>query len=147
MIRRISRIFANYENILPLFAFACVIVIIVGLASIPFHFGGYNLYPKKVDRTSPLDPYDRSGLSSTQVSLNSQYPQNSLYSGYVTSYLTPFSRWMKDSTLHLGTTIAAHPGGILDEIQYNTRGLDTVVGLAIFFIAFSIASYLFRRDE
>jgi energy-converting hydrogenase A subunit F len=74
-----------------------------------------------------------------------QYPENSPTAGYVTTYLTPFSWWLADTTLHAGTTIVAHPGGILDEILYNTRGLDTVVEPTILFIAFAIGSYLFRK--
>jgi energy-converting hydrogenase A subunit F len=49
--------------------------------------------------------------------------------------------------MHAGTTIVAHPGGILDEILYNTRGLDTVVEPTILFIAFAIAAYLFRMGS
>ena len=65
--------------------------------------------------------------------------------GFVTTYLTPFSLFLSQTTQHLGTTIVAHPGGILDEILYNTRGLDTVVEPTILFIAFAIASYLYRK--
>ena len=60
----------------------------------------------------------------------------------MTTYLTPFSLFLAETTMHLGTTIVAHPGGILDEILYNTRGLDTVVEPTILLIAFAIASYL-----
>jgi energy-converting hydrogenase A subunit F len=63
----------------------------------------------------------------------------------VTTYLTPFSLFLSQVTLHLGTTIVAHPGGIIDEILYNTRGFDTVVEATILFIAFAVASYLYRR--
>lgn len=147
MIRRISHILSNFENILPLFATGCLVVILFGILSLPLQFQGDNLYPKKIDRLSPLDPYDRGGPPFTQVTIQSQYPENSPYAGFVTSYLTPLSQLMADSTLHLGTTIVAHPGGILDEILYNTRGLDTVVEPTILFIAFAIASYLFRREE
>ncbi|MFA6672867.1 MAG: DUF2106 family protein, partial [Methanoculleus sp.] len=48
---------------------------------------------------------------------------------------------------YIGTTIVAHPGGIIDEILYNTRGADTVVETSILFTAFAIASYLYRREE
>ena len=52
---------------------------------------------------------------------------------------------LSQTTMHLGTTIVAHPGGIIDEILYNTRGLDTVVEPTILLIAFAIASYLYRK--
>jgi energy-converting hydrogenase A subunit F len=81
------------------------------------------------------------------VDIVEQYPENSPSAGYVTTYLTPFSLWLAQNTHHLGTTIVAHPGGILDEILYNTRGLDTVVEPTILFIAFAIASYLFRKGS
>ena len=67
--------------------------------------------------------------------------------GLVTTYLTPFSLYLSETTQHLGTTIVAHPGGIIDEILYNTRGLDTVVEPTILLIAFAIASYLYRKVE
>jgi len=65
----------------------------------------------------------------------------------VTAYLTPFSLFLSRTTMYMGTTIVAHPGGILDEILYNTRGLDTVVEPTILFISFAIAAYIFHRRE
>jgi len=44
-----------------------------------------------------------------------------------------------------GILLLPIPWGILDEILYNTRGLDTVVEPTILFIAFAIASYLYRK--
>ena len=82
-----------------------------------------------------------------QVTIHSQYPENSPTAGLVTSYLTPFSLYLAQTTQHLGTTIVAHPGGIIDEILYNTRGLDTVVEPTILLVAFAIASYLYRKVE
>ena len=102
-------------------------------------------YPKYIDRNSTLDPYDRGGPPFVQATIGSQYPENSPSAGFVTTYLTPFSLFLAQTTQHLGTTIVAHPGGILDEILYNTRGLDTVVEPTILFIAFAIASYLYRK--
>jgi energy-converting hydrogenase A subunit F len=126
MIGRISRLLSNYENLLMIFALASIGVIILVLVSLPF-------------------TYDRGGPPFTQAHIALQYPENSPYAGYVTAYLTPFSQWIADTTLYMGTTIVSHPGGILDEILYNTRGLDTVVETTILFIAFAIGSYLFRR--
>jgi energy-converting hydrogenase A subunit F len=145
IIRRISHYLCNYENIMPLFAGACTLIIVAGILLLPLQYHSDQLYPKMIDRNSTLDPYDRGGPPFAQVTIHAQYPKNSPTAGLVTTYLTPFSRFLADTTQHLGTTIVAHPGGILDEILYNTRGLDTVVEPTILFIAFAIASYLYRK--
>jgi energy-converting hydrogenase A subunit F len=145
IIRRISHYISNYENIMPLFAGACAFLLFIGILLLPIQYNPLQLYPKTIDRNSPLDPYDRGGPPFTQVEIGAQYPENSPTAGFVTTYLTPFSLFLSRVTLHLGTTIVAHPGGIIDEILYNTRGLDTVVEPTILFIAFAIASYLYRK--
>ncbi|MCX6688008.1 MAG: DUF2106 family protein [Methanoregula sp.] len=145
IIRRISHYISNYENIMPLFAGACAVLILIGILLLPIQYNPVQLYPKTIDRNSSLDPYDRGGPPFTQVEIGAQYPENSPTAGFVTTYLTPFSLFLSQVTLHLGTTIVAHPGGIIDEILYNTRGLDTVVEPTILFIAFAIASYLYRK--
>jgi energy-converting hydrogenase A subunit F len=145
IIRKISRILQDFDNIMPLFALACLGVFLVAVLLLPLPYFGDQLYPKSINRSSTLDPYDRGGPPFTQADIRMQYPENSPYGGYVTAYLTPFSQFLADSTLHTGTTIVSHPGGILDEILYNTRGLDTVVEATILFVAFAIGSYLYRR--
>jgi len=145
IIRRISHYISNYENIMPLFAGACAFLILIGILLLPIQYNPVQLYPKTIDRNSSLDPYDRGGPPFTQVEIGAQYPENSPTAGFVTTYLTPFSLFLSQVTLHLGTTIVAHPGGIIDEILYNTRGFDTVVEATILFIAFAVASYLYRR--
>ena len=145
IIRRISHYISNYENIMPLFAGACAVLILIGILLLPIQYNPVQLYPKTIDRNSSLDPYDRGGPPFTQVEIGAQYPENSPTAGFVTTYLTPFSLFLSQVTLHLGTTIVAHPGGIIDEILYNTRGFDTVVEATILFIAFAVASYLYRR--
>ncbi|NVO66160.1 DUF2106 family protein [Methanofollis tationis] len=148
IISRISRILAGYENLSLLYAVLVLVGIVIGLVSIPgIVYHGDNLYPKTLDPSSALDPYDRGGEPFGNTSVAAQYPENSPYLGYVTAYLTPLSQFLADTTSHLGTTIVAHPGGIIDEILYNTRGLDTVVETSILFVAFAIASFLFRRRE
>jgi energy-converting hydrogenase A subunit F len=145
IIRKISHFLCNYENIIPLFAGACMLLFIVSILFLPIQYSERQLYPKTIDRNSSLDPYERGGPPFTQVTIAAQYPENSPGAGLVTSYLTPLSLWLSQTTLHLGTTIVAHPGGIIDEILYNTRGLDTVVEATILFIAFAIASYIYRK--
>jgi energy-converting hydrogenase A subunit F len=148
IISRISRILAGYENLSLLYAVLVLAGLVIGLVSIPgIVYHGDDLYPKTIDRSSTLDPYDRGGEPFGNTSVAAQYPENSPYLGYVTAYLTPFSQFLADTTPHLGTTIVSHPGGIIDEILYNTRGLDTVVETSILFTAFAIASFLFRRRE
>ncbi|MHB8163335.1 MAG: DUF2106 family protein [Methanoregula sp.] len=145
IIRKISHILCNYENITRLFAGACLLLFIAGILLLPLSYNEKQLYPKNFDRNSSLDPYDRGGPPFTEVTIVSQYPENSPTAGLVTSYLTPFSLFLSQVTMHLGTTIVSHPGGIIDEILYNTRGLDTVVEATILFIAFAIASYIYRK--
>lgn len=147
IIQKISRILSNFDNILPVFAAACAIMSIITLLSLPLPYSEDQLYPKQIVQGSSLNPYDRGGPPFTQAEIQSQYPENSPTAGYVTAYLTPFSLFLSEQTLYMGTTIVAHPGGILDEILYNTRGLDTVVEPTILFIAFAIAAYIFRREE
>ncbi len=137
IIQRISRIISKYEMIMPLFAGAATILFARAIFSLPLPYYEEQLYPKTIDPVSPLNPYDRGGPPFTQVDIDAQYPE--------TTYLTPFSSYLANTTLYLGTTIVAHPGGILDEILYNTRGLDTVVEPTILFIAFAIAAYLYRK--
>ncbi|TAJ44094.1 DUF2106 family protein [Methanofollis fontis] len=148
IISRISKILADFDNLSFLYATLILVGIVIGLFTLPgITYHGDDLYPKAIDRTSSLDPYDRGGEPFGNTSVAAQYPENSPYLGYVTAYLTPFSEFLADTTPHLGTTIVSHPGGIIDEILYNTRGLDTVVETSILFTAFSIASFLFRRRE
>lgn len=145
IIQRISRFISNFENLMPVFAAACAVLAAIAILSLPFGYAEDQLYPKHIDRGSPLDPYDRGGSPFTRADIVVQYPENSPTAGYVTAYLTPFSWALANTTLHTGTTIVGHPGGILDEILYNTRGLDTVVETTILFIAFAVASYIFRK--
>ena len=144
--RSFSNWMSTYENLVAVYAALGIVVAMCALLMIPMM--GYHedqVYPKTIHRNSTLDPYDRGGVPFTRAAVQAQYPQNSPMVGYVTSYLTPFSWFLANTTPYLGTTIVAHPGGILDEILYNTRGLDTVVETSILFAAFAIASFLFRR--
>ncbi|MDH7592824.1 MAG: DUF2106 family protein [Methanomicrobiales archaeon] len=145
IISRISRIISNYGNLMPLFAFACAVLCLLGILMLPVSYHEDQLYRKTQNPDSPLDPYERGGRPLERANITLQYPENSPYAGYVTAYLTPLSLYLASSTLYLGTTIVAHPGGILDEILYNTRGLDTVVESSILFVAFAIGSFIFRR--
>ena len=146
--RKFSDWMSTYENLVAVYALLGIFVAVCGILLVPT-LGYYEdqIYPKTIDRSSPLDPYDRGGAPFVPAVVHAQYPENSPTLGFVTGYLTPLSQALADLTPYLGTTIVAHPGGILDEILYNTRGLDTVVETAILFAAFAIASFLFRRKD
>lgn len=141
---------AKIENLIAIYAVIVIAVAAISLVLVVAAPPGYEdaqLYPKEINTSSPLNPYDRGGVPFEKTEVQAQYPQNSPNLGYVTAYLTPLSALMAVSNDYLGTTIVSHPGGIIDEILYNTRGLDTIVETSILFIAFAIASFLFRRDE
>lgn len=141
---------ADIDNLIAIYAVIVVAIVAVFLVSIPvvpIEYEDNQLYPKHLNTSSPLNPYDRGGESFGTTEVIAQYPQNSPYLGYVTTYLSPFAILLTETNLHFGTTIVAHPGGIIDEILYNTRGMDTIVETSILFIAFAIASFLYRRDE
>lgn len=148
IIRRLSAIFSNLSNLSRVYAVLVIIVVIGGIVSIPsFEYHGDRLYPKMIDRDSPLDPYDRGGEPFGTTDIQAEYPENTPYLGYITAYLSPLTVLIASLTPYMGTTIVAHPGGIIDEILYATRGLDTVVETAILFAGFAIAAYLFRRRD
>ncbi|MBN2733492.1 MAG: EhaF family protein [Methanomicrobiaceae archaeon] len=148
IIRKVSKILQNQNNLVRVYSLLVIFVIIIGIATLPLiSYNENQLYPKSVDMKSPLNPYDRGGEPFEKAEVKAQYPENSRYLGYVTAYLTPFSLFISYNTLYAGTTIVSHPGGIIDEILYNTRGLDTIIETSILFIAFAIAMFLFRRNE
>ncbi|HJJ72113.1 MAG TPA: EhaF family protein [Methanocorpusculum sp.] len=148
-IQKVAGYLSKTDNLPKVYALAVCLVAVIGLCMIPLiSYEADQLYPKSVDITSSLSPYDRGGIPFEETAeIVAQYPENSPAIGWVTAYLTPASQWMADNTLYLGTTIAAHPGGILDEILYYTRGFDTIVEASILLCAFAIASFLYRRSR
>jgi energy-converting hydrogenase A subunit F len=146
--RTFSNWMSTYENLVAVYAALGILVAICGIVMVPMlTYHEDQIYSKSINRSSALDPYDRGGVPFSQAIVKAQYPENSPTAGYVTAFLTPFSWFLANNSPYLGTTIVAHPGGILDEILYNTRGLDTVVETSILFTAFAIASFLFRRRD
>ena len=148
-IQKVAGYLSKTDNLPKVYALAVCLVAVIGLCMIPLiSYEADQLYPKSVDITSSLSPYDRGGIPFEEpAEIVAQYPENAPALGWVTAYLTPASQWMADNTLYLGTTIAAHPGGILDEILYYTRGFDTIVEASILLCAFAIASFLYRRSR
>jgi len=148
IISRISRAISDFDNLVPVYALMLAAAAIIGLITLPaLTYEQNQIYPKTIVPESPLNPYDRGGSPFTAGEVHAQYPQNAPYLGYVTGYLTPLSRFIAESTYYMGTTIVSHPGGIIDEILYYTRGLDTIAETSILFVAFAIASFLFRRRK
>lgn len=154
MIGRILNSLAEPKQVPKVFAFAIMIVLISSLV-LSFQLNPQQLYPKpapqvqielakqKVDTSYNMAPYNRGGTPldpNNRGTVRSQY--KTPMEGMITGYLTPFSIWFRDISYHLGTTILSHPGGILDEILYYTRGLDTIVESSILFTAFTIASWV-----
>lgn len=156
---RISEIWNKLSNIQTVpkayaIAVALVLATVAGLnyglnyGHEGYGYEGENLYPKRLDNTSSLYPYDRGGEPLEEKGLvESEYPGHEDSLGWITGYLTPFTSWLSSETHYLGTTIVSHPGGIIDEILYYTRGLDTVFEASILMIAFLLASYLMRRER
>jgi len=146
--RTFSKWMSTYENLVAVYAALGIFVAICGILMVPMiSYHEDQIYPKSISRTSTLDPYDRGGIPFARADVKAQYPENSPSLGFVTAYLTPLSWFLANNTPYLGTTIVSHPGGIIDEILYNTRGLDTVVETSILFTAFAIAAFLFRRKD
>ncbi|MDD1638980.1 MAG: DUF2106 family protein, partial [Methanomicrobiales archaeon] len=94
IIGRISRFLSDFDNLMPVFAGACALLFVLGILLLPLPYSESQLYPKRIDRASSLDPYDRGGPPFTQANISMQYPENSPTAGYVTTYLTPFSWWL-----------------------------------------------------
>lgn len=147
IVRKISDILSDHMKLVQVYALAMVIIGVIGVFSVPgLIYDQDQLYPKTLHtQENPLYPYDRGGEPFSAAEVHAQYPENSPYLGYVTGYLTPLSKCIADHFRSAGTTIVSHPGGIIDEILYNTRGLDTIVETSVLFVSFTIAAYLFRR--
>lgn len=125
-----------------------LILILVVVAGYSYDYQGEELYPKQLKPGGSLYPYDRGGEPlEAPGEVMSEYPTHEPALGWITGYLTPFSTWLKSETSYLGTTIVSHPGGIMDEILYYTRGLDTVLEASILMMAFLIAAYLMKRER
>lgn len=148
-IQKISAYLSDTGNLPRVYAIVVCLIAVLGLCTVPLlDYADAQLYPKSLNPDSSLNPYDRGGVPFTEpAQIVAQHPENSPAIGYVTAYLTPASWFLANTTMYLGTTIVGHPGGILDEILYYTRGLDTVVEASIFFTTFAIAGFLYRRSK
>ena len=139
------------EVVPRLFAlFLCLIMIVEFF--IPTTYNENQLYPKCPPQSqifkSPLAPYDRGGEPLKKpADIKTQYSQFEPIKGKITAYLTPPAIWISKMTPYFGTTIVSTPGGILDEILYYTRGLDTILESLTLLISFIIFSWVYLHRE
>ncbi|WP_456372364.1 DUF2106 family protein [Methanocaldococcus sp.] len=139
------------EVVPRIFSIFLALVFIFGLLT-PHYLNPNQLYPKPIPHSqtlkTPLAPYDRGGIPLKKPALiKAQYPEYAPNLGKITAYLTPIAEWIKSKTYYFGTTIVSTPGGILDEILYYTRGMDTVLESTILLVSFIIFSWLlFHKD-
>ncbi|MDI6644097.1 MAG: EhaF family protein [Methanobacteriaceae archaeon] len=156
-IGRIWNALANPKRIPRLFALVLGIILLTGFL-VPFSLNDQQLYPRpepqvQIDNHDPLAPYNRGGEPLKERGIvKAQYPENSVNLGKITSYLSPIAIQVKNNTIYYGTSIYSSPGGLIDEILYYTRGLDTILESTILMMAFVIASWVaihftMRRDE
>jgi len=146
--KRIGRIWnelANPDRIPKLFSLTLGLILIIGLL-IPMDLNVDQLYPKpapqqQIEEGIATAPYDRGGLG-VPVITRAQYPENSKSLGMVTGYLSPQALFAKSMSPYFGTSIYSSPGGLIDEILYYTRGLDTILESSILMMSFTIASWL-----
>ncbi|GAB4315912.1 MAG: DUF2106 family protein [Methanobacteriaceae archaeon] len=156
-IGRIWNALANPKRIPRLFALVLGIILLAGFL-VPLSLNDNQLYPRpepqvQINNQDPLAPYDRGGEPLKERGIvKAQYPENSVNLGKITAYLSPIAIQVKNNTIYYGTSIYSSPGGLIDEILYYTRGLDTILESTILMMAFVIASWVaihftMRRDE
>jgi len=144
---RILNELANPKRIPRLFAFSLGLLLLVGFL-VPLALNENQLYPRplpqeQINSKNPLAPYDRGGVPLKEPGdVKSQYPQFEVNLGKITAYLSPIAIAIKGLTYYFGTSIYSSPGGLIDEILYYTRGLDTVLESSILMMAFTIASWV-----
>ncbi len=139
--------FAKPKNIPRLFALILGLLLIAGFF-IPTGLNMDQLYTRptpqsQMDANYSIAPYDRGGsiLESPGIT-EAQYPENSPSLGWINSYMSPISDWLRHISPYFGTSIYSSPGGLIDEILYYTRGFDTILESSILMMSFIIASWL-----
>ena len=150
-IGKIWNLLSKPDIVPKLFAFTISLIFIIGLM-IPHPYNSDQLYSKPAYHSqilkTPLAPYDRGGIPLKEpAEIKAQYPQYLPNLGKITAYLTPIANFIKDKTYFFGTTIVSTPGGILDEILYYTRGMDTVLESTILLLSFIIFTSLYIKGD
>ncbi|MDI6701640.1 EhaF family protein [Methanothermobacter wolfeii] len=144
---RILNELANPKRIPRIFAVTLGLLLLVGFL-VPMSLNENQLYPRpapqeQINSGDPLAPYDRGGEPLKEpADVKSQYPAFEVNLGKITAYLSPLAIVIRDLTVYFGTSIYSSPGGLIDEILYYTRGLDTVLESSILMMAFTIASWV-----
>jgi energy-converting hydrogenase A subunit F len=148
--KRIGRIWnelANPKRIPKLFSVVLGLILVLGFL-IPMDFNVDQVYPRpapqqQINEGIATAPYDRGGeVLKIPGITKAQYPENAISLGMITSYISPQSLFVKSITPYFGTSIYSSPGGLIDEMLYYTRGLDTVLESSILMMSFRIASWL-----
>ena len=138
---------ANPERIPKLFSILLAMILLVGFI-VPLSLDVDQVYPRpapqeQVDEGLPLAPYDRGGeVFTVPGDIFPQYPENAESLGLITAYMTPHAILLKELSPYFGTSIYSSPGGLIDEVLYYTRGLDTVLESTILTLSFIIASWI-----
>lgn len=139
--------FAKPKNIPRLFALVLGVILLCGFI-VPMELNSHQLYIRpspqsQIDEGLSLAPYDRGGIVlKTPGDIVPQYPENAKSLGMITSYMTPIAIFVSQYSPYFGTSIYSSPGGLIDEVLYYTRGLDTIIESSILMMAFVIASWL-----
>ena len=159
--KRVGRLWnklAKPKRIPRLFSLVLGLILVLGFL-IPMDFNVNQLYPRpapqeQVGEGLAIAPYDRGGeVLKIPSIIKAQYPENSEKLGMITSYMTPQSLFVQSISPYFGTSIYSSPGGLIDEVLYYTRGLDTILESSILMMSFIIASWLAvnftmnRREE
>jgi energy-converting hydrogenase A subunit F len=148
--KRIGRLWnelANPDRIPKLFSLILGLILVVGFL-IPMDLNVDQLYPRpapqqQVEEGIATAPYDRGGeVLKVPGIVKAQYPENSKSLGMITAYMSPQALFVKSTSPYFGTSIYSSPGGLIDEMLYYTRGLDTVLESSILMMSFTIASWL-----
>ena len=93
-IQKVADYLSKTDNLPKVYALAVCLVAVIGICMIPaISYDADQLYPKSVDITSSLSPYDRGGIPFEEpAEIVAQYPENAPALGWVTAYLTPASQ-------------------------------------------------------
>ena len=146
-IGRLWNALATPKRIPKLFSLVLALVLLVGFL-IPLSLDIDQLYTRpapqeQIDEGLSIAPYDRGGkVLEIPGVIKAQYPENAKVLGMITSYMSPQAILVQSLSPYFGTSIYSSPGGLIDEVLYYTRGLDTILESSILMMSFIIASWL-----
>ena len=146
-IGRLWNALANPDRIPKLFSVVLAVILLIGFI-VPMTFDVNQVYPRPVPQEQVEDgialaPYYRGGVALEIPGIvKAQYPENSEKIGEITAFLSPQASLVSSLSPYFGTSIYSSPGGLIDEMLYYTRGLDTILESTILMMSFIIASWL-----